>query len=83
MTKIISNWRISRGDPSGLLLWFDPLTEVPLLRELTKGEQAVKLDSIISVGALDEDEDGVSSLDQLEIPFGGSLSLDGGSNGET
>ncbi len=29
--KIVSEWRIQEGDPSGLTMWFDPSREVPLL----------------------------------------------------
>jgi len=32
--KMISNWRICQAEPSGLLLWFDPMIEFPRLFEL-------------------------------------------------
>ena len=32
--KIIAQWRVSQADPSGLTLWFDPMTEFPRLYEL-------------------------------------------------
>ena len=31
---MISNWRICQAEPSGLLLWFDSMTEFPRLYEL-------------------------------------------------
>ena len=32
--KKIVQWRISQAEPSGLTLWFDPMTEFPRLFEL-------------------------------------------------
>jgi len=29
--KSIAQWRVSKADPSGLTLWFDPMTEFPRL----------------------------------------------------
>ncbi len=63
----ICNWRIATGDPIGLLLWFDPSTEVPSLSTLTKEQKPVKLDRVISVRAMDEDEDSVVSSNQLGL----------------
>ena len=34
MRKPIKQWRIMKAEPSGLLLWFDPMTEFPRLYEL-------------------------------------------------
>jgi len=31
---MICQWRISKAEPSGLHLWFDPMTEFPRLFEL-------------------------------------------------
>ena len=32
--KVPLAWRICKADPSGLLMWFDPTREEPLLRSL-------------------------------------------------
>ena len=32
--KSIAQWRVCQAEPSGLLLWFDPMTEFPRLYEL-------------------------------------------------
>ena len=70
----IRMWRISRADPWGLHLWFDPSCEVVMLRPLTDEEKGVRLDMHGSVSALldDSDHDGVSDkllFHQEELPF--------------
>jgi len=30
----IAQWRVTKADPSGLTLWFDPMTEFPRLFDL-------------------------------------------------
>jgi len=32
--KTISQWRVMKAEPNGLLLWFDPMVEFPRLFEL-------------------------------------------------
>jgi len=32
--KAIRSWRVLKAEPSGLLLWFDPMIECPRLYEL-------------------------------------------------
>ena len=32
--KEVSSWRITTADPSGMMMWFDPTTETPLLGHL-------------------------------------------------
>ena len=68
-------WRISRAEPFGLHLWFDPACEVVSIRPLTDEEKSVTLDMPISVSAsLDEDHIGANPSSQLlfhqeELPF--------------
>ncbi len=48
--KMICNWRITRGVPSGLHVWFDPNVEsVKLYRVATRDQQLV----LVPEGALD------------------------------
>ena len=71
----IRNWRVSSGDPSGLVVWFDPRTERVRLYSLTEEEQLEYLDSCVSVSALSEGEGGDSDKGQQlvlledELPF--------------
>ena len=51
-----------------MFVWFDRTVERLTLRDLTVDEKCAIVDMPISVGALDEDEDG-SSVDQEELPF--------------
>ncbi len=52
--KIICNWRVTRGIPSGLHLWFDPEVEsVRLYRVPTRDQQ------LLSGGSLDTLDAGV------------------------
>ena len=32
---VVRSWRISRAEPSGMMMWFDPSIEAPMLRSLT------------------------------------------------
>ncbi len=63
---IVSSWRISRAEPSGLVMWFDPESEVPCIRPLTEAEKAVRVDSTVSVRGLTEAEADVAG--SLSIP---------------
>ena len=61
-----------------MLMWFDPLHEQPMLRPLTREEKSVRLDTVSSVSALDEDEAsggpiGSQLLLPLHHPGGGSF----------
>ncbi len=55
MPKLIRAWRVDdRG--AGVSVFYDPSIEQLELRDLTAEEKAVRLDSVGSVSALDEDE---------------------------
>ena len=53
--KLVRAWRIS-SDEQGAHMFFHPDREVPMVRDLTAEELAVRLDRMSSVSALDEDE---------------------------
>ena len=36
---IVRAWRVARAEPYGLVMWFDPTREIPMIRETTPGEQ--------------------------------------------
>ncbi len=55
--KLIEAWRVVGADPFGLSCWFDPRVERLTLRGLTVAEKVATLDRVVSVSALDEDED--------------------------
>ncbi len=59
--KEVRAWRIS-CDAQGAHMYFDPVTEVPMVRDLTPEEKADILDRMSSVSALDEDEGETSDL---------------------
>ena len=70
--KVIRQWRIVKGEPFGLMLWFDPSCEAVRLFEtlpprdsegvdvpaegVDGGGEVEYLDKIVSVSGLDEDE---------------------------
>jgi len=77
---IIRNWRITRGIPGGRHCWFDPTCEVVKLYRLPrsdseevgdlpervdKGERTGYLDKVVSVSAV-EDEDEGSAEERFE-----------------
>ena len=76
---VVRGWRIvasARGP--GLLMWFDPTLEQPLLRTLTRDEASARVDRSVSVSALVEvegsvvsDEDPIQLYPQLDLPLGG------------
>ena len=48
--KPVRTWRITfDGAGTGAFMWFDPRTEVPLLRDLTDNEHSVRLDRSVRV----------------------------------
>ncbi len=49
---VVRDWRIARAEPSGSLMWFDPLREAPMLRYLTPDERRM-VDPFYEGGALD------------------------------
>ncbi len=57
-------------------MYFDPATEVPMVRDLTEDEKRVRIDTYASVSELDEDEDGFTlddwqhNLFPVGIPHG-------------
>ena len=77
---MIRMWRISRADPFGLHLWFDPDCEVVSIRPLTDEEKGVRLDMHGSVSGLlcDSDSSGDPSskllFHQEELPLDGEAS---------
>ncbi len=66
--KIICNWRVTKGIPSGVHVWFDPNTEsVRLYRVPTREQQPSRdmtdsLDAGVGPGYLDK----VGSVSELE-----------------
>ncbi len=70
--KVLRSWRFTEAEPHGLMMWFDPATEDPSLRDLPRGGQSANLDKPISVSASeDEDEDLASMVNysQLVLPL--------------
>ena len=67
----VRGWRLCRAEDSqGMLMWFDPFHEQPLLRALTRDEKSVRLDEHGSVSGLDEDEvSAVPMGSQLQLPL--------------
>ncbi len=56
--KTIREWRVLGSEGGrGVFVWFDPATERLELRDLTEEERSNYLDSLVSVSAMDEDED--------------------------
>ncbi len=80
--KVIRMWRVSRAEPKGLHLWFDPETEFPRLYELLPSDGSVApevpddvvdrreemyyLDKVASVSGL-EDEDEADPREETEV----------------
>jgi len=61
--KMIAQWRVSQADPSGLTLWFDPMTEFPRLYELEPSLRRGVDDSTRGDGTAAE----VSKYQQLDL----------------
>ena len=60
LLKELRQWRFSKAEPYGMMMFFDPSLEQPILRGLTVEEQKDYLDSVSSVSALgrpDEEEE--------------------------
>ncbi len=51
-------WRIRGDADEGCWMWFDPLTEQPLVRRLTADEAAATVDRYVSVSASEQAEQG-------------------------
>ena len=67
---MISQWRICQAEPSGLLLWFDPMTEFPRLYEL---EQSLRS----GVDSFNERDDLARTVSQYQQLALGELPPDG------
>jgi hypothetical protein len=59
----------------GLLVWFDPDTELVSLRDLTEDEKSLTLDKQRSVSGLIR-SDHAEIIDGCDVPEGDSLGLD-------
>ena len=82
--KMICTWRVTRGIPSGLHIWFDPEVESVRLYRIPTSEQRSfdpvdaatvdagvgpgYLDKVASVSACETEADAVS-YDDTELPF--------------
>ena len=40
--KMVCSWRITNADPSGMMMWFDPTCEEPLLRSLPTEQRSME-----------------------------------------
>ena len=79
--KPIRQWRVSRAEPSGLHLWFDPMVEFPRLYENESPDRVEPPPGIGVQGYCERDDhtgpdgpDQVKVLDlfpQIEIPLDG------------
>jgi len=68
---MVRTWRIANAGNAGwLTMVFDPRSEMPSVRKLTAGERTQYLDSLVSVSAPDEDEDGHGRQLDIDLPKG-------------
>jgi len=66
---VVRAWRISRAEPSGMVMWFDPELEVPSLsvKRLTDGDESVRLDRIGSMSGTEDDAQLVFSFEDKQL----------------
>ena len=69
--KILCNWRVSKAEPSGLHVWFDPTTEVLKIYALEPSEIPRVGEGYEGVDPTDspDGESSTSELESLELPF--------------
>ena len=83
---VVRNWRFVKAEPYGMLMWFDPSIETPGLRSrngeeaslgalgdqgVDKSNDQLYLDSMVSVSALENENDSSSNEQVIEdeLPF--------------
>ncbi len=58
--KVVRDWRITGAHPRGAMMWFDPETEIPLLRSLpSDSDEDDQMNGVGELSGTFEEEEGV------------------------